>query len=365
VAQRIVERNQMIEAQTERLDQTATKASATLVEIAKQVDEAGLGVAAAGDAAGATLRDVGGQFRQHVQDLAATVDQTVGRMQAARDVLNSHFAAIGDAAGSVTLRLEELCGQAREQVASFAAASDAMLQHRDDTGEQVQRQILEINNMLEQANSRLDSARGVLRSQAAELNAATDLTVERLRDISEIYHNQSAALVGAAEQAGGRAKEASEVFRTHTQTFLKAANDAATLAQRMRDQAQSNQADTFLKSATFIIETLQSLSVDLARILDQPVPETIWKRFHAGERGVFARYILQLQDRQSSTIIKEKFEGDSGFREQALRYMDQFEQLLAQARAVDRADVMGATFVTADVGKLYLVMANALGRPTQ
>jgi hypothetical protein len=42
--------------------------------------------------------------------------------------------------------------------------------------------------------------------------------------------------------------------------------------------------------------------------------------------------------------------------------MDQFEQLLAQARTVDRADVMGATFVTADVGKLYLVLANALGR---
>ena len=133
----------------------------------------------------------------------------------------------------------------------------------------------------------------------------------------------------------------------------------------MRDQAQSNQQDAFLKSATFIIETLQSLSVDLARVLDQPVPDTIWKRFHSGERGVFARYILQLQERQTSTVIKEKFETDSTFREQALRYMDQFEQLLAQARTVDRADVMGATFVTADVGKLYLVLANALGRTLQ
>jgi len=92
------------------------------------------------------------------------------------------------------------------------------------------------------------------------------------------------------------------------------------------------------------------------------VPDSIWKRFHSGERGVFARYILQVQERQTGTIIKDKFEGDSAFREQAIRYMDQFEQLLAQARTVDRADVMGATFVTADVGKLYLVLANALGR---
>ncbi len=95
------------------------------------------------------------------------------------------------------------------------------------------------------------------------------------------------------------------------------------------------------------------------------MPDTIWKRFHSGERGVFARYILQFQERQGNALIKEKFEGDPAFREQVLRYLDQFEQLLAQARAVDRADVMGATLVTADVGKLYLVLTNALGRQAE
>jgi len=362
VTQRIILRGKIIEEQTGILGRTAEQADQVLVETAKQVDAASLGVSAAGEAASSTLRDVGAQFRQQVQELAGAVEHTLGRMQGARHVLDEHFAAIGEAAGSVSLRLEELGGAAREQVMLFATASDAMMLHRGDAADQVYRQILEINGMVEQANSRLEAARVVLREQAAELNAATNLAVERLREVDQVYRGQSKALVGAAEQAGGKAKEASEVFRLQTQTFLKAANDAAELAQRMRDQAQSNQTDTFLKSATFIIETLQSLSVDLARILDEPVPDSVWKRFHSGERGVFARYILQVQERQTSTVIKDKFEGDSAFREQAIRYMDQFEQLLAQARAVDRADVMGATFVTADVGKLYLVLANALGR---
>src|SRR6185312_3555878 len=225
----------------------------------------------------------------------------------------------------------------------LTAAGEAVVQRRDDAVERVSRQIAELSAMVDQANARLEASRGMLRGQASELNSATDQAIERLREIGGIYHTQSSALVGAAEQAGSRAKEASEVFRSQTQTFLKAANDAAALAQRMREQAQSNQTDTFLKSATFIIETLQSISVDLARILEQPVPETIWKRFHSGERGAFARYILQLQDRQAGPTIKEKYELDPAFREQAMRYMDQFEQLLVQARAVDRADVMGAT----------------------
>jgi predicted phage tail protein len=360
--QRIVERASAIEDRTRMLDETAQRASTQLIELAKQFDETSVGIGAAGETAGETLREVGASFRQQVQELSTGVEQTVGRMQSARSMLNEHFGAIADATGAVSKRLQELAEGAHAQIATFSSASDAMTQHRDEAAALVQRQILEFNGLLEQANARLESARVVLRDQAAELNAATDLAVDRLRDVAEIYHGQSASLVGAAEQAGSRAREASDLFRTQTQTFLKAAGDAAEIAQRMRDQAQSNQQDAFLKSATFIIETLQSLSVDLARVLDQPVPDTIWKRFHSGERGVFARYILQLQERQTSAVIKDKFEGDSNFREQALRYMDQFEQLLAQARTVDRADVMGATFVTADVGKLYLVLANALGR---
>jgi hypothetical protein len=43
-------------------------------------------------------------------------------------------------------------------------------------------------------------------------------------------------------------------------------------------------------------------------------------------------------------------------------YLNQFETLLAQARECDHMDVLGATFVTADVGKLYLILSNAVGR---
>src|SRR6202012_1420030 len=160
-------------------------ASAQLVELAKQFDETSLGIGAAGDAAGATLRDIGAAFRQQVQELSGGVEQTVGRMQSARSVLNEHFGAIADATGAVSKRLQEL--------------AEAALVHR---------QILEFNGLLEQANARLESARVVLRDQASELNAATDLAVDRLRDVAEIYHGQSASLVGAAEQAGGRAREA-------------------------------------------------------------------------------------------------------------------------------------------------------------
>jgi hypothetical protein len=50
------------------------------------------------------------------------------------------------------------------------------------------------------------------------------------------------------------------------------------------------------------------------------------------------------------------------FRDHTTHYLDQFENLLAQARACDHLDILGTTFVTADVGKLYLIIGNAVGR---
>ena len=42
--------------------------------------------------------------------------------------------------------------------------------------------------------------------------------------------------------------------------------------------------------------------------------------------------------------------------------MKQFEGLLAQANDCDPENMLSATFLTADVGKLYLILSRSLGR---
>ena len=60
--QRIVERTTALEEHSRLLDQAAEKASAQIVDLAKQFDETSFGIGAAGDAAGNTLRDLGAAF---------------------------------------------------------------------------------------------------------------------------------------------------------------------------------------------------------------------------------------------------------------------------------------------------------------
>ena len=49
-------------------------------------------------------------------------------------------------------------------------------------------------------------------------------------------------------------------------------------------------------------------------------------------------------------------------RRYVMRYFDQFEALLREAEDVDPEHLLHSTFMTADVGKLYLLLCRAMGR---
>ncbi len=158
-------------------------------------------------------------------------------------------------------------------------------------------------------------------------------------------------------------------LKMHTQCAKSITADAQTLretaaqeARKLRGAASVTQQETFLKAATLIIETLNSMAVDLQPVLEPNISDAVWRRFHAGDRGAFTRQLLQMQEPSSSSTIKKKFEDDPAFREHVLRYLSQFDTLLAQAKECDPLEVLGAAFVTADVGKLYLVLSRAVGR---
>jgi len=87
-----------------------------------------------------------------------------------------------------------------------------------------------------------------------------------------------------------------------------------------------------------------------------------WKRYTRGERGIFTRALLR--GRQSNLVaqIADKVKLDGDMRRYAMRYIDYFERLLKESQAVDPENLLHSTFMTGDVGKLYLLLCRAVGR---
>jgi acetylornithine deacetylase/succinyl-diaminopimelate desuccinylase-like protein len=60
--------------------------------------------------------------------------------------------------------------------------------------------------------------------------------------------------------------------------------------------------------------------------------------------------------------INQLYRDNTDFREYVARYLSQFGDLVESARRGGQEGVLGASFMTSDVGKVYMVLQSALGR---
>jgi ABC-type transporter Mla subunit MlaD len=116
------------------------------------------------------------------------------------------------------------------------------------------------------------------------------------------------------------------------------------------------------RSPLHVVESLNSLSVDIARAIDHDASVELWDRYRRGERNVFTRRLYTLKGQQTFDEIRRKYQSDSEFRGAVDRYCGDFEKLLDDVGHGDRDNIMTQTYLTSDTGKVYTMLAHAAGR---
>ena len=110
------------------------------------------------------------------------------------------------------------------------------------------------------------------------------------------------------------------------------------------------------------IETLDSLSVDIARMIDHDATAELWDRYNRGERNVFTRRLYTIQGQKTFEEIRKRYRSDREFKDTVDRYIDEFEQLLEEVSRNDRGRVVASTYLISETGKVYTMLAHAAGR---
>ncbi|MBN8934767.1 MAG: hypothetical protein J0I13_00330, partial [Rhizobiales bacterium] len=110
------------------------------------------------------------------------------------------------------------------------------------------------------------------------------------------------------------------------------------------------------------LESLDSLSVDIARMIDHDAAAELWDRYKRGERNVFTRRLYTMQGQKTFDEIRKKYRGDREFKQTVDRYIGEFERLLEEVSRDDRGQVVARTYLTSETGKVYTMLAHAAGR---
>ncbi|HEX3852011.1 MAG TPA: hypothetical protein VHW01_13660, partial [Polyangiaceae bacterium] len=109
-------------------------------------------------------------------------------------------------------------------------------------------------------------------------------------------------------------------------------------------------------------DSLDTLSVDIARMIDQDTAAELWERYKRGERGVFTKRLYTLQGQKAFDEIRNKYRTDPEFRQTVEHYIHEFERLLEDVSRGDRGTAVVRNYLTSDTGKVYTMLAHAAGR---
>jgi len=234
----------------------------------------------------------------------------------------------------------------------------------------------------ERAQAELRDAIGALEDSAREaLAAIEDEQAQRIARIAERVGEQSAAAIDRAlrehtaeaitalDQATGRSAEAGrEVTRQLRDQLAKVNELTGNLENRIahaRERATEEVDSDFSRRVALITESLNSNAIDIAKALSTEVTDTAWASYLRGDRGIFTRRAVRLIDNTEAREIAELYDADHDFREHVSRYIHDFEAMLRTMLSTRDGHAVSVTLLSSDMGKLYVVLAQALERLRQ
>ena len=112
-----------------------------------------------------------------------------------------------------------------------------------------------------------------------------------------------------------------------------------------------------------MVEALHQVAIDVDTILDGDLPSEVVQAMRAGDRAFLCVVCSSATPRRAPVLARwpTLYARDRAFTEQVDRYLETFDSLLAQANQVDRSKLLHTTFLTADIGKLYVFLARSIG----
>lgn len=336
-------------------------------------------------------------------------------------VLGQHKTSIGELTDS-SVRLLELIragvdhsegalataiSQADQRLAGFAGRVDALgtaMSDAESKGAALQQHVVATGNssgeMLatlatlesrltalgEQAQAVADTASTDLQQSLVTLDeAATTLIAQMqagqadaVRAIAARVGEEASTLIGqsitaSSSQAIAELQQATSEAANHGRATAMQLRDqlakvnqlAGNLEQRVaqaRDQAEEQVNNDFTRRMALITESLNSCSIDIARALDSEVTDTAWAGYLKGDRGIFTRRAVRLLDNHEVRAISDVYDTDEELRAAVNRYIHDFEALLRPILSTRDGNAMAVTLLSSDIGKLYVVMAQAIER---
>jgi len=107
---------------------------------------------------------------------------------------------------------------------------------------------------------------------------------------------------------------------------------------------------------------LESLSLDISRLMDRNLAAEMWDRYQRGENKSFSKRLYTPAGQKAFDEVARKYRADRNFKQTVDRYIAEFERLLDEVAREDRGPQALRGHLTSETGLVYTLLAHAAGR---
>jgi len=127
-----------------------------------------------------------------------------------------------------------------------------------------------------------------------------------MAQISGALDTSSDRLDSATDGATEKAEAVAALYAEQADILRKAVDEAVAHADSVREAGLHIRREAFLDAAKFVIESLHALTVDFNRLVDEEIPDKVWKSFYQGDNTAFTKRFLTHRDRLPIETIRER-----------------------------------------------------------
>ena len=108
--------------------------------------------------------------------------------------------------------------------------------------------------------------------------------------------------------------------------------------------------------------TFEALTLEIAGFIDNAAAMEMWERWRRGDAAAISRRLYTEAGQQAFDEIRRRYRADPQFRDTTMRYMQEFERLLAKLDQNHRDGSQWRAYLMSNTGKVYTILAHASGR---
>ena len=107
---------------------------------------------------------------------------------------------------------------------------------------------------------------------------------------------------------------------------------------------------------------LESLSLDIGRLMDRNLAAEMWDRYQRGEAKAFSKRLYTPAGQKAFDEVARKYRSDRAFKQTVDRYIQEFERLLDEVARDERGSAALRGHLISETGLVYTLLAHAAGR---